>query len=108
MSPAWLQRPIAVLARDAAAVVVLVHDDVELASWPLRWTGRRDLTTVDQLARLQLGARRLGCCIRLCDASVELMSLLDLVGLRIEVGGEAERGEEVGVEEVVVPDDPVT
>ncbi len=62
---------------------------------------------VDGLARLQLEARRLGGSIQLRDVCAHLRELLDLVGLRVEVGGEPESGEEVGVEEVVMPDDPV-
>jgi hypothetical protein len=60
-----------------------------------------DLAVVDALARWQLRARRLGGTIRLVDATDELRALLDLVGLRREVGGEPEGGEEVGVEEGV-------
>jgi hypothetical protein len=97
------------------AVVVLVLGDAELASWPLAGCGRPDLTVVDDLARWQLAAQRVGCSIRLRDACGELTELLDLAGLgevltgpRLrEVGGEAEGGEEGGVEEVVVPHDPV-
>jgi hypothetical protein len=72
-----------------------------------------DLAVVEELARLQLAARRLGCSVRLRGACVELFGLLDLLGLSEvaglcrEVGGEAEGGEQVGVEEVVMPDDPV-
>ncbi|MFI2208862.1 STAS domain-containing protein [Streptomyces sp. NPDC020141] len=40
-----------------------------------------DLTAVDALARMRLTARRLGCRIRLRDASPELLALLDLIGL---------------------------
>ena len=97
------------------ARVVLVCGDTEVASWPL--AARADLAVVDELARWQLIARRLGCSIRLCGACVELVELLDLLGLgdvvcgtaglRREAGGEAEGGEQVGVEEVVMPDDPV-
>jgi anti-anti-sigma regulatory factor len=36
---------------------------------------------VDQLARLQLEARRLGCSIRLRNVCTELMELLELAGL---------------------------
>ena len=70
----------------------------------------------DQLARWQLAAERLGCSIRLRDARPPLLELLELVGLigvievvdlGIQVVGEAERGEQAGVEEVVVADDPV-
>ena len=119
------------------AEVVLLRGDAELASWPLLCPGRPDLSVVDELARMQLAARRLGCSIWLRDACVELSALLELAGLadvvmtrperpsertigperppertigperRLEVGGEAEGGEQGGVEEVVVPDDLV-
>jgi len=98
-------------------MVVLVCGDAEVASWPLAQCDRPDLSVVDELARWQLTARRLGCSIRLRDACVELMELLDLLGLsevvsgtaglRREAGGETEGGEQGGVEEVVMPDDPV-
>jgi ABC-type transporter Mla MlaB component len=52
-----------------------------MPSWLLaRWC-RPDLALVDQLARLQLHARRLGCSIRLRGADAELVELLALVGL---------------------------
>lgn len=98
-------------------MVVLVHGDTELATWPVPDGGRPDLTVVDELARLQLAARRLGCSILLRDAGAPLHELLELVGvldvltrpahLCGQVGGQAEDGEEVGVQEAVVPDDPV-
>ena len=71
--------------------------------------GSVDLAIVDELARVQLGARRMGCSIRLRDARKELVELLELVGLcgALQVLGQAEGGEEAGVEEVVVTDDPV-
>lgn len=93
--------------RALAATVVLLRGDVEVASWALAGPRRPDLSTVDELARHQLAARRLGCSIRLREAGDDLWELLELVGLRVEVGGEAEGGEKIGVEEVVVPDDPV-
>jgi hypothetical protein len=86
------------------ALVVLVRNDEEVACWPVAGA---DLTVVDLLARLQLNARRLGYAIRLRHATEELTALLRFVGLGVEVGGEPEEGEEVGVEEVVVADDPV-
>jgi hypothetical protein len=105
-------------------MVVLVRDGIEVAGWPL--AGRRppDLEVVDELARLQLAARRLGCSIRLRHACLELLGLLELVGLAevlagaglgletgvglgLETGRQAEDGEQVGVEEMVEPDDPV-
>jgi len=41
-----------------------------------------DAVTVDALARLQLGAKRHGCQVRLRGASDELLELLVLMGLR--------------------------
>lgn len=117
--------------------MVLVCDGVETVSWPLAGRGRPHIDVVDELARLQLAARRLGCSIWLRHPCPELLELLELVGMspvlgsdaegarhgssdarspRVaderrpplgQVGGEAECGEQVGVEEVVVPDDPV-
>ena len=94
---------------DARAEVVLLCDRAEVASWPLRCRGRLDLSVVDELARLQLEARRQGCSIRLRQACPDLVELLQLVGLGdvLQVGGQAERLEQAGVEEVVMPDDPV-
>jgi hypothetical protein len=98
-------------------MVVLVRGDTEMASWPLAQCDRPDLSVVDELARWQLAARRLGCSIRLRNACVELVELLDLLGLGEvvsgtagllgEAGREAEGREQGGVEEVVMPDDPV-
>ena len=41
-----------------------------------------DAVTVDALARLQLGARRSACQVRLCYASDELRELVAFMGLR--------------------------
>ena len=94
--------------------MVLLRGDEEVASWALRCDREPDLGLVDEVARLQLAARRLGCSIWLRHACPDLLRLLELVGLRDVVGrgslqalGEAEGGEEAGVEEVVMPDDPV-
>jgi len=40
-----------------------------------------DVVTVDALARLQLEANRLGCRMRLRDASAELLELVAFMGL---------------------------
>ncbi|WP_455352867.1 STAS domain-containing protein [Streptomyces sp. SYSU K217416] len=65
-----------------------------------------DLATVDALARLQLTARRMGGRIRLRRPSGRLRALLGLVGLGVEVLGEAEEREPpLGVQERVEPDD---
>ncbi|WP_158693138.1 STAS domain-containing protein [Streptomyces viridochromogenes] len=69
--------------------------------------GPPGLGAVDLLARLQLAARRAGGRIRLRDADPALHALLDLVGLRFEVEGQAEQREPaLGVEEAVEPGDP--
>ena len=95
---------------DARAEVVLLRDGVEVASWPLMCDqGRVGLRAVDALARLQLDARRRGCTVWLRHACTDLVELLELVGLAdvLQVSRQAERLEQGGVEEVVVPDDPV-
>ena len=99
-------------------MVVLLLDDVEVASWPV--VGVADLAMVDDLARLRLAACRLGYRVRLRHPGARLVELLRLTGLgavlpadsgscrsAVEVGGQPEGGEEVGVEEVVMTDDPV-
>lgn len=40
-----------------------------------------DAVCVDALARLQLAARRRGCCVRLENASPALLELVELMGL---------------------------
>jgi hypothetical protein len=106
MIPAAGRRPTRVVQWEQHATVALLRGQVQLAAWPLRCEGGPDLTVVDRLARMQVAAKRLGCAIRLVGPSDELASLLDLVGLGVEVGREPEGAEEVGVEEVVVADDP--
>lgn len=89
-----------------AATVVLTRNGRELATWALEMPENGYLAAIDELARLQLAAQRLGCRIGVRQAPPQLMALLRLVGL-VEVIGEAEGGEQVGVEEVVEPDDPI-
>jgi len=95
---------------DTYATVIVARGTDEIARWPLVCAGRPDLRTVDELARLQLTARRAGWSIRLAEVSTALAELLDLLGmdvLGVEVSRQPEDREEVGVEEVVMPDDPV-
>jgi len=58
------------------------------------------LATIDQLARLALAARQLGCQVHLRHANPALLELIELAGLadilRVEVGREPEEGEEPG------------
>ena len=95
------------------ATIVLARGDAEVATWSLEPSGRTGLELVDELARLQLAAQRIGCSIRLRDGWSALIELLDLVGLSEllagsvnEAGGEPEGGEQLGVQEVVQPRDP--
>jgi len=89
------------------ATVVVARDGAEVARWPLVGIGRPDLRVVDELARMQLAARRAGWSIRLAEISTALAELLDLLGLVVEVGGQPECLEQRGVQEVVLPDDPI-
>jgi hypothetical protein len=72
--------------------------------------GRADLALVDALVRFQLAARRDGGRLQLRDVSPELRELLEFVGLAgvlgLEPRGQAEPGEQLGVEEVVQAGDP--
>jgi hypothetical protein len=96
--------------------VVIVCGHVEVASWPFETRTPPDLTDVDGLCRLGLAAHRCGWSIRLRDAPGDLRDLLELVGLAawmapagelvVEVGGEPEGSEEIGVQEGVDPGDP--
>jgi hypothetical protein len=69
--------------------------------------GPPGIGVVDVLARMQLAARRQGGGrIRLRRPDPALRALIDLVGLRFEVEGEAEQREPpLGVEEAVEPGD---
>ncbi len=53
---------------------------------------RADLTSVDAIARLSLAAKRSGARLRLVDASLELLELLNLCG--VEPFGQAEEREQ--------------
>jgi ABC-type transporter Mla MlaB component len=77
----------------------------------LEGVARPDLAVVDALARLQLAVRRAGGVIRLRAASRPLCELVELAGLAdvlaLEADGKPEHGEQLGVQEVVEPGDPV-
>ena len=110
------------VGRTLHGVVLFVCGDLELARWTLLRSDGLDLAVVDELARWQLAARRMGCSVQLRSPSPELRGLIDLAGLSgvlpvvpgvdcggsVEVEREPEDREEGGrVEEVVMPDDPV-
>jgi len=68
-------------------------------------------SSVDQIARLKLAAKRNGCDLELENANPELIELLCLAGLAgvlgLELEGEAEQREQLGgVEEEGQLDDP--
>ena len=54
---------------------------VDVALCDVRTVAEVDAVTVDALARLQLLARRLGCQVRLRNASDELLELVAFMGL---------------------------
>ena len=69
------------------------------------------LELVERLLRLQLAARRRGRQVHLRDAPAALRGLLDLVGLAgvlpLEPRRQPEGREQLGIEEVVHPGDPL-
>ncbi|MFM9448264.1 STAS domain-containing protein [Streptomyces acidiscabies] len=79
---------------EAAGAGVLVVDVAGL--------GPPKLAHVDAIARLQLAAKRAGGRIRLRSPDPAFTALLRLVGLVLEVEGEAEEGEPAGGVEVEV------
>jgi ABC-type transporter Mla MlaB component len=60
---------------------VLEGSGAEVALCDVRTVAEVDAVTVDALARLQLLARRLGCQVRLRNASDELVELVAFMGL---------------------------
>lgn len=68
--PGLCARVCALLERSAAEVALCDVSGVD-----------PDAVTVDALARLQLGARRHGCTVRLRNASGDLRGLVDFMGL---------------------------
>ena len=94
-------------------IVLLAPGGIEVDSWALPERTRVGLGEIDELARMLLAAKRLGLTIRLQDPCQGLLALVRLVGLDeltvlgVEPVGKPERGEDLGTEEVVVPDDPV-
>jgi hypothetical protein len=83
--------------RSRADAIVLVLDVSELVDL--------DAGTIDALARLQLGARRLGFSLRLRHACDDLQGLLELTGLAealpLDSDGKVEQREELRLEEDV-------
>jgi hypothetical protein len=81
-------------------VTVVDPNGAELTSSVLEGPGAPDLGTVDDVVHLALLAGRLGGGIVISELSPALRALLELSGLRVEVEGQAESGEEpLGVQE---------
>lgn len=72
-----------------------------------------DEPALDTLARLQLTARRLGGTIRIRNACPRLVDLIEIAGLAdvlvvwesVQVYGQVEEREEIGIDEEVLRDD---
>jgi hypothetical protein len=75
-------------------VSIVGPDDTELVAYALEGPGRPDLGAVDDVARWAQLAGRLGGRMVIADLSPSLGELLELVGLSVEVQGQAEEGEE--------------
>jgi hypothetical protein len=99
------RRPLLVFRRDGALVAWLptsVPDDIDLA-------------VIDRLARLALEARRAGARLEVVGLDGAALELVELAGLgavlrpaaerSVEVLGQADVGEQRGVQEVVEADD---
>jgi ABC-type transporter Mla MlaB component len=90
-----------------------VPGDAEPLECDVGTIAQADEATLDALARLQLAARRLGTSIELTNASRALLDLLELAGLAdvfpnasgVEVDGQVEDREELGVDEEIDPGD---
>lgn len=98
--------------------VVMIVDGDEVVVWEPPLGVRPDLAVIDRLTRMQLDARRRGYVLRLRNPCVDMLALVELVGLSelfgvdaaeplgsVEVLGQPERGEQLGVQEVVEADD---
>jgi hypothetical protein len=75
-------------------VTMVGADGTPVASGVLEGSHGPRLGAVDDLARLALHAKRLGGSIHLAEVSPALRFLLDLVGLVVEMEGQAEGGKE--------------
>lgn len=98
---------------DKPITVVAILDDVEVVAAQVDARGP-DLALVDALLRMRLAFRRRGWEMRLRDVPKPLSGLLELVGLadllsgrRLELGGQPELGEQLRIDEMVEPGDPL-
>ena len=88
-------------------ITVFRAEGDEVGSWELSGSGPPDLAVLDGVARLILVASRAGGSVVVHDLSARMAELVELVGLRREVGGQPEGREDgLGVEEGVELGDP--
>jgi hypothetical protein len=73
---------------------IMGPDHSVLAHRRLQGPGAPDLGILDEIARLALVTGRIGGRIVLTDVAPAVAALLRLAGLRVEVEGQPERGEE--------------
>jgi hypothetical protein len=87
-----------------AVEIVVREAGRDVIAWEIRLGGRPARESLDEVARTILGIRRAGY-----DAALRGPAALGVAAVlgSVQVLGQAEEGEEPGVEEVVVPDDPV-
>jgi hypothetical protein len=101
-------------ACDKPITVLAILDDVEVVAAHVD-ARAPDLALVDVLLRMRLAFGRHGWEMRLLDVPETLHGLLELVGLadlllsgrRFEPRGQAELGEQLRIDEVVEPGDPL-
>jgi hypothetical protein len=90
-----------------AVVEIVGPDGTVLGTIVADGPGRPDMAAVDDLARTQLMAKRLGGRAVVKTASPFFLELLDLAGLAVEVERQPKEGENGGrIEEGVDPGDP--
>lgn len=87
-------------------VTVIDAGDTRRAQWVLAGADEPDLSVVEALACHQLAARRRGERVVIDQICPTLDALLAVAGLRGQMIGNAEEGEQLGIEEAVEPDDP--
>jgi hypothetical protein len=78
---------------------------VEQEAWQVRVDGRPARDALDEIAARCLEARRRGLTIGLRGETAACVAAM--LGVSVEVLGQPEESEQAGVEEVVMPDDPI-
>ncbi len=96
-----------VAARWRCQVEFVGTDGTIWATWVMARSGNPDLSDVDEIARLQLFASRLGGSVVLDAVCPRLQELIELAGLPVEMRGKAEHREDLRcAQKDVESDDP--